>query len=716
MKDAPALAPAVATELKLPQAGVAAVLALLKDGGTVPFIARYRKERTGGLDEVQIRAIEAAATRWTELEARRATVLQTIAEQGKLTPALEAQIRGCTTRTALEDLYLPYRPKRRTRATMAREKGLQPLADRMLRQDRQGHPRRDAQRFVGQGKADTLDAALAGARDIVAETIAEQAPVRALTREALLSYGSFSAKPTKEAKAARDARGFEGKYEQYYNFDERAQRIPTHRFLALMRGERDGALRVKLTQDADRFLPKLLRLARHDRRSPWADELHTAIADAYKRLLAPSAEKAVRADLKARADAEAVTVFARNLEDLLLAPPLGPKVVLGVDPGLRTGCKCAVVDTTGRFIAYETVFLHRGGERALRGLIAAHRPDAIAVGNGTGGREALDACRRVIGDDGPLVIEVNEAGASVYSASDVARAEFPDLDLTVRGAISIARRLQDPLAELVKIEPKSIGVGQYQHDIPPKLLDAGLDAVVESCVNRVGVDLATASAPLLARVAGIGPKLASGIVAHREQHGAFANRRALLAVKGLGAKTFEQAAGFLRVADGHPLDASAVHPERYALVERIARDLGVSLADLVGNAALAQRIDAQRYVSDAVGLMTLRDIIAELARPGRDPRSNFEAPAWRDDVRSLDDLQTGMILEGQVTNVTHFGAFVDLGVHQDGLIHISKLADRFVSDPHQAVRTGQRLQVMVLGVDRDRKRISLTARPSDLTG
>lgn len=703
--------PVVAAELSIDPRGVAAVLALLAEGGTVPFIARYRKEQTGGLDEVQIRAIRDTASQRVELEARRATVLQTIESKGKLTPGLRAKIMACDSRSALEDLYLPYRPKRRTRATMARERGLQPLADRILRQGRDGHPRRDAKRFLGPEVKD-LDAALAGARDIAAEAIAEQADVRAEVRNALRKFGSFKSKATKDAQGQRTA------FEQYYEYEERADRLPSHRFLALMRGEREGLLRVKLAQDVDRFLPRVARMIGVDRRSPWAEQMELALADSYKRLLAPAAEKAIRADLKARADADAVQVFANNLGDLLLAPPLGPKRVLGVDPGLRTGCKCAVVESTGRFVAYETVFLNQKarGEAALRTMIERHQPFAIAVGNGTGGREALDACRRVVeacGSDA-ICIEVNESGASVYSASDVARQEFPDLDLTVRGAISIARRLQDPLAELVKIEPKSIGVGQYQHDIPPALLDDGLAAVVETCVNRVGVDLETASAPLLAHVAGIGPALAQRIVAHREGVGGFANREALLEVKGLGPKTYEQAAGFLRLANGHPLDASAVHPERYALVERIARDLGVSLVDLVGDETVGDRVDLMRYVSDDVGLPTLRDILAELERPGRDPRAAFEAPAWRDDVRAIDDLQVGMILEGQVTNVTHFGAFVDLGVHQDGLVHVSKLADRFVSDPHQAVRTGQRVQVMVLGVDRDRKRISLTARPSDL--
>lgn len=700
----------VARDLELPAQGVAAVLALLADGATVPFIARYRKEATGGLDEVAIRAIRDAAQAARELESRRQTILGTIEGQGKLTAELRRRIDACTTRTALEDLYLPYRPKRRTRATMAREKGLQPLADRILQQVRQGSPHRDARAFVDGAAVGDPEAALAGARDIVAEALADDPEVRGAAREATVRYGRFTARPTKTAKAERT------RFEQYYDFEERVQRIPSHRFLALMRGEREGALKVRIEQDVDRLVPRLARLAGHDRRSPWAEQLWLALSDAVKRLLLPSIDKAVRKRIKAAADREAVQVFARNLDDLLMAPPLGPRRVLGVDPGLRTGCKCAVVDATGRFLAYETIHLHRGerGTQALARLVAQHTPFAIAVGNGTGGREALAACRAVAGD--AVVVEVNEAGASVYSASDVARAEFPELDLTVRGAISIARRLQDPLAELVKIEPKAIGVGQYQHDLPPALLETSLNEVVSSCVNRVGVDLATASAPLLAQVAGVGPTLAERIVAHRERHGAFADRAALLQVKGLGPRTFEQAAGFLRVHGGHPLDASAVHPERYALVERIARDLGVSLVDLVGDAGLVDRIDLQRYLSADVGLPTLRDILTELARPGRDPRAEFAPPAWRDDVRTLDDLQVGMILEGQVSNVTHFGAFVDLGVHQDGLVHISKLADRFVSDPHQVVRTGQRLQVMVLGVDHARKRIALTARPSDLAG
>ena len=704
-----ALTDRIAQALGLPPAGVAAVTTLLAEGATVPFIARYRKERTGGLDEVQIRQIQEENQRLQELEARRATVLTTIEGQGKLTPALKAQIEACTTLADLEDLYLPYKPKRRTRATMARERGLEPLALRILAQPRTGDPVGEARKFVGPDVPDT-DAALAGARDIVAEIMNENAEVRGKTRDFVQRRGQFSAS---KVKGSTDAR-----FDDYADYTEPLARVASHRFHALMRGEAEGVLKVKLEVPEEQLLAGIEGAMGVDGRSPFARELSSAISDGCKRLLLPSVETALRADLKALADTEAATVFARNVQALLLAPPLGARPVIGIDPGLRTGCKTVVVSATGQLIEHTVLYLGQNRDAQARAdlvrLVRKHTPFALAVGNGTGGREAATFCRTTLKSEGlhstTLVIEVNEAGASVYSASDIARHEFPDLDLTVRGAVSIARRLQDPLAELVKIEPKSIGVGSYQHDVPPALLDRKLDEVVEDAVNQVGVHVATASAPLLARVAGIGPKLAERIVAWRDQCGAPTSRKSLLQVQGFGPKTFEQAAGFLRVTGPHPLDASAVHPERYGLVEQMAKDLRVSLQELVGNDTLVSRIDLKRYVSGDVGLPTLQDILAELKKPGRDPRKQFEPPKFRDDVNSVSDLELGMILEGIVTNVTQFGAFVDIGVHQDGLVHVSKLADRFVKNPHDVVKAGDRLRVMVMEVDVQRKRISLSAR------
>ncbi|MGD8394222.1 MAG: Tex family protein [Candidatus Eiseniibacteriota bacterium] len=713
-------APLIATELELPAPRVAATMRLLADGNTVPFVARYRKEVTGGLDEVAIRSIQERGAYLADLEQRRRTVLASIEEQGKLTAELRRQIAACTTKAALEDLYLPFRPRRRTRATIARERGLEPLAARLWTLPDAGDPEACAARCVDpeRGVADHA-AALQGARDIVAEWVSEQAAVRTLVRRTMQERGQLVA----TADPARTTRPT--KFEQYYDHRERLRGMPSHRFLAMRRGEREGVLHLRVEVDEERLQAAILELLHFRPRSPFAAHFEVAVVDALGRLLLPSVETEVRAEAKLAADREAVEVFAENLENLLLAPPLGARPVVGIDPGIRTGSKCASVDASGRYLDHITIFAGQGRERQaaarcdLAAFIARQRPAAIAIGNGTGGRETEALVRRLLREevtgepafDGIVVVQVNEAGASVYSASEVAREEFPDLDLTIRGAISIARRLQDPLAELVKIDPKSIGVGQYQHDVHQPLLARKLAEVVESCVNRVGVELATASAALLAHVAGIGPRLAHAIVAHREVHGVFRSRRELLRVNGLGPRSFEQAAGFLRLRDGeHPLDASAVHPERYALVERMASDLGAPLATLVGSAELAGRIDLRRYVGKDVGEPTLRDILAELERPGRDPRAAFEPPRFRDDVQTMEDLRAGMELEGVVTNVTAFGAFVDLGVHQDGLVHISELADRFVRDPHEVVRVGQTIQVRVLGVDLDRRRIALSAR------
>ena len=707
-------APRVAEELGLPAAAVRAVARLLAEGATVPFIARYRKEQTGGLDEVAIRAIGEKRDYIVELEGRRATILRAIEEQGRLTPELRRAIEACRAKTDLEDLYLPYKAKRRTRAMMARERGLEPLAKRILAQPASADPRREAAAFVDPAKeVPDVEAALAGARDVIAEIVAERADVRALVR------ARFGREGVVECAAVAAKTKVPTKFEAYYDFAERAKTIPSHRFLAILRGEEEGILRVKIRVDDDALAFEIAGRVGWRRGGPFAGELQASVVDGTKRLLLPSIESDMRADLKEASDVEAVKIFAENVSKLLLAPPLGRRTVLGIDPGQRTGCKCVVVDDTGKLLTHALIQLVGGAgaleqaKKTLTELVTRHRPFAIAVGNGTHGRETADFSREVlksVSSDARVVL-VSESGASVYSASDVAREEFPDLDLTVRGAISIARRLQDPLAELVKIDPKAIGVGQYQHDVRPALLLRRLDEVVESCVNAVGVELNTASAPLLSRVAGVGPSLAKKIVAHREKVGAFRARRDLLQVAGLGPKAFEQAAGFVRIRGAeNPLDASAVHPERYALVERIAKEAGVDLRALVGNEPLAAKIPWASYASADVGLPTLEDIRREVAKPGRDPRDTFEAPAFRDDVRKIEDVKPGMELEGSVTNVTAFGAFVDLGVHQDGLVHVSQLSDRFVKDPHTVVRVGDRIKVRVLEVDLARKRISLTAK------
>ena len=710
--------PTLSAELSLPRSGVTAVVGLLAEGATVPFIARYRKEATGGLDEVQIRSIEERRTYLVELDERRRAVLDEIGKQGKLTPDLQKKLLTATTKAELEDLYLPFKPKRRTRAIIAKERGLLPLADRIWSQAKEGSPDKEAEAFVDAAKeVPNVAAALAGARDICAERIAENADVRKLVREAYMRDGAIRVKKNEEHE------GKATKFDTYANFDGPVAGMPSHRYLAIRRGEAEGVLRAAVELDGEAQLGPMGKLAGIDGASPWAGEMTKAVADAYKRLVAPSVQIDVRVEMKQISDRAAVDVFAQNLRELLLSAPFGRHAVLGIDPGQRTGCKCAIVDDTGKLLANETIYLVQGdgaiekAKKTIRDLCRKYGVHAVAVGNGTHGRETEQFVRDVLVAEGlkeVLCLPVSEAGASVYSASDVARDEFPDLDLTVRGAISIARRLQDPLAELVKIDPKSIGVGQYQHDVYQVLLAKKLDEVVESCVNMVGVELNTASAPLLARVAGIGSSLAKKIVAHRDAHGAFSSRKKLLDVQGLGPKTFEQCAGFLRIRGGeHPLDGSAVHPERYALVEKIATDLGVPVASLVGDMKLVGRIDPKRYVGSDVGEFTLNDIVNELKKPGRDPRAVFEPPKFRDDVRTMDDLKVGMELEGIVTNVTAFGAFVDVGVHQDGLVHVSQLADKFVKDPSDVVKVGDKIKVRVMEIDMARKRISLSARKND---
>jgi uncharacterized protein len=700
------------TELRTFQ--VENTVALLGDGATVPFIARYRKERTGELDEVAIRAIAERFDYFTELEERKLTVLKSIEEQGKLTPELSARIEATRQKTELEDLYLPYKPKRRTKATIARERGLEPLADMISAQElTAGTPEEAALPFVDPVRevADA-PAALAGAGHILAERIAEDADLRALVRRLTGDQGLVVSRVVAAKKEAVT------KFEMYYDYQEQLREIPSHRMLAMRRGEKEEVLLLSIAAPVEEILAGLrARIIRGE--SVFRAILEDVAEDAYKRLLAPSIEVELRLEAKERAEEGAIRVFAANLRNLLLAPPAGGRRVLGIDPGLRTGCKLAAVDGTGRFLAHATIYPHTGEGRVaaarqeLLRLIGDHDVEMIAIGNGTAGRETEQFVRETLAAEGkgaPIVM-VSEAGASVYSASEIAREEFPELDLTVRGAISIARRLQDPLAELVKIDPKSIGVGQYQHDVNQTQLKKALDAVVESCVNYVGVDLNTASWALLSYVSGVGPALAKAIVRYRDEAGEFTSRQALLNIPRFGAKAFEQAAGFLRIRAGsNPLDNTAVHPERYPLVEAMAADLGVSLGALVSDPALAGRIDLARYVSEAVGLPTLRDILAELKKPGRDPRAEFAAAAFREDIREIGDLKEGMVLQGVVTNVTAFGAFVDIGVHQDGLVHVSHLADRYVKDPHEAVRVGQLVKVKVLAVDTARKRIALSVR------
>lgn len=709
------LIPQLANEIHISEKSITAVIHLLSEGNTIPFIARYRKEATHNLDETQIRAIQERLTYLQELEERRQTILHSIETQGKLTDGLRHQIKQCITKTDLEDLYLPYKPKRRTRAAIAREKGLEPLASRIMEQPQESSPEMDALHYINIEKGvNTTEEALKGACDIVAEVVAENAAVRAIVREVFAEEGTVI------SKVAENKNAVPTKFEQYYDFQENVKKIPSHRYLAIRRGEREGVLEFHIAIIAEPVIKQICSFLKVKSGTPYGDLFYKSILDAYKRLIVTGVETDVRVDLKLKSDRAAVDVFADNLRNLLLAAPLGGQPVIGIDPGLRTGCKCAAIDSTGKYIDALTVYLCQGDKalemarRELLHFISKHNPFAIGIGNGTGGRETEAFVRKLLSEASKaniIVASVSEAGASVYSASDIAREEFPDLDLTIRGAISIARRLQDPLAELVKVDPKAIGVGQYQHDVHQQFLHEKLNEVVESCVNYVGVELNTASAPLLAHVAGIGESLAHKIVKYREKNGAFTSRQQLLEVPGLGPRSFEQAAGFLRLRNGtHPLDASAVHPERYELVETIAKDIDVPLPALIANTDLIRRIDIKRYYNKDVGEHTLNDIIDELNKPGRDPRATFEKPCFREDVSSITDLKTGMKLEGIVTNVTAFGAFVDIGVHQDGLIHISELTDRFIKDPSEAVQVGSKVKVEVLSVDLDRKRISLTAR------
>jgi uncharacterized protein len=704
----------IATSLAIGTPQVRAAVKLLDDANTIPFIARYRKEMTQGLDEVALRDIEDALSKSRELAQRKTTILKSIDEQGQLSAELRRQVLACLDKKTLEDLYLPFKPKRRTRATIARERGLQPLAEMLLRQDALNQSRTAVLRpFVSSAKDVPDDqAALQGACDIVAEHWSEDVPTRGWLIEQ-------ARRGRLVAQVKRGKMEAASKFEMYFDHAEPVARVPSHRLLAMLRGEAEGVLHVGVQMDDEVVLDKLKRQLVRNRSFEFHTELLQTVEDCYTRLLLPATESAILQQLKEAADEEAIAVFARNLRELLLAPPAGPKVTIGIDPGFRTGCKVAVVDGTGKFLASATIYPtaprndFEGAAETLKALIDRYNVELIAIGNGTASRETdvfvSDLLKRIASK--VTKVMVSESGASIYSASEIAGREYPHLDVTVRGAISIAHRLQDPLAELVKLDPKSIGVGQYQHDVNQTLLRKCLDREVESCVNSVGVDVNLASAPLLSAVAGIGPKLGQRIVEHRDAHGRFKSRQQLFKVPKLGPKAFEQAAGFLRVRDGdEPLDNSAVHPESYYVVEKMAARLQVSARELVGNAALAGQLVAREFVDERIGLPTVQDILAELAKPGRDPRSEFQVATFAEGVNELEDLSEGMILEGVVTNVTRFGAFVDVGVHQDGLVHISELADRFVEDPSDVVAVGDVVRVKVLQVDLDRRRIALSCK------
>ena len=702
----------ITQRLNLPMHGLVAVIELLDDGGTVPFIARYRKERTGNFDEVQIRAIEETLADFRDLLNRRDTILASIREQGKLTDELKAGIEAALDKNELEDLYLPYKPKRRTKATIAREKGLEPLAQYLWAQQATGFPLESfASSFVNAERGvNTMDEALEGARHVVAEWMSEDANLRKALRQLVYDEGIIVCRKVTDAVDEQE------KFKMYYEYKEPARTIPSHRMLAIRRGESEKVLSFLIEVEPERAIA---RMRRHILRQQgdWTLHLGLAIEDAWKRLLNPSIQGEIRLELKRRSDTEAIQVFRDNLYNLLLAPPAGPISVLGIDPGFRTGCKVAVVDETGKLLAHDLLYLHTSKQSntdagpKLETLLCRHNVRAIAIGNGTASRETDKFVRAFMRDKGIqdiFSVTVSESGASVYSASEVARQEFPDLDLTVRGAISIARRLQDPLSELVKVDPKSIGVGQYQHDVDQRQLAESLEDVIESCVNRVGVDLNTSSWTLLRHVAGITERTALNLVSYRNEKGSFRSRMQVLEVPGIGAKTFEQAAGFLRIWNGdNPLDMTAVHPESYPVVEQIAQSLKMSVKEIIEQPKVLEKVDRSKL---AAGTYTVEDILGELRKPGRDPRDKFVAPSFHEEVRELADVRAGMALEGVVTNVTKFGAFVDIGVHQDGLVHISELSHRFIKDPSEAVKTGQIVKVAVLSVDAKAKRIALSIK------
>ncbi len=682
---------------------------LFEEGATIPFISRYRKERTGGLDEVAIAEIRHWTDVFAEMEKRKVTVMETIEQAGALTPELKVRVENCVESRELEDLYLPYKPKRRTRATAAKEAGLEPLADRMYNVTLTD-PAAEARKYVG-AKVKDVDAALAGARDIIAERLSETASVRETLRQ-IFKTRRIVAKATKKATGPEAM-----KYRSYFDFSESLERIAPHRLLAILRAEEEGFISLRIDADAEKCGKKIYYDFCQERRypaGPLAEQMHMAFDDSFKRLLEPSISNEVIREAKEKADIESIRIFGENLRQLLLAPPVGQKRVLAIDPGFRTGCKVVCLDQQGNLLHNEAIFPHPPVSEKIKSiqtisaLVQKYGIEVIAIGNGTASRETEEFIKRVPLPKGVRVFTVSEDGASIYSASEVARAEFPDHDVTVRGAVSIGRRLMDPLAELVKIDPKSLGVGQYQHDVDQSLLKETLDNTVESCVNSVGVNLNTASSYLLSYVSGIGPALAENIVEYRSQNGAYTSRKELLKVKRLGDKAFEQCAGFLRITDGdNPLDNSAVHPEAYHIVDRMARDLKVSAKELVGNADLCSRIDASKYVDGDFGLPTVNDIILELRKPGRDPRESAQTFEFAHDIKTIEDLKTGMELPGIVTNITAFGAFVDIGIKQNGLIHASQMGVKGMADPSKVLKLHQQVKVTVVSVDLDRNRIGL---------
>lgn len=701
----------IARQLSLPENNVRNLLSLLQEGCTVPFIARYRKERTSGMDEVVIAQVAALADKLSEIENRKETIFKTIAEAGKLTNELRLKIESCWDSTELEDIYLPFKPKRRTRAQVARENGLQPLADIILKQ-REPNPLKAAASYLS-GNVATAEDAIGGASDIIAETVSEDSHARNNVRTFFKRSGVISSKVVKSKKDEEGA----AKYSNYFDFSEPLRRCSAHRYLAMKRGEEEGYLRVSISPEDDEMVMERLSRSFVRGRGECSQIVEEAVRDGYKRLLKPSIESESNNETKEKADEEAIAVFGENLRQLLLSAPLGQKRVMGIDPGFRTGCKVVCLDAQGNLLHHTAIFPHpprndaeKAGE-TVRNLVRRFAVEAIAIGNGTAGRETERFVKSLGLPKEVMVFSVSEDGASIYSASEVARNEFPDQDVTVRGAVSIGRRLMDPLAELVKIDPKSIGVGQYQHDVDQTRLRQRLQQVVESCVNSVGVDLNTASPELLSYVSGLGKSLAQNIVDYRKENGPFKNRKQLLKVKRLGPTAFQQCAGFLRIPGGDdPLDNSAVHPESYGIVRAMARDAGCDVNRLISDSAKREKIDLRRYITKEVGMPTLTDIMKELEKPGRDPREQLEEFSFDDTVDSIESLREGMVLPGIVTNITNFGAFVDIGVHQDGLVHISQLSDRFVSDPMQVVHLHQHVTVRVLEVDLRRRRISLSMK------
>ena len=697
----------IAEELHLTEEQVKNTLELLEGGATIPFVARYRKEATGSLDEVQIGQIKELHTKWVELDKRRAAILDSIREQGKLTPELEAKINEVLSMSELEDLYLPYRPKRKTRATMAIEKGLEPLAKIIARQQ-ETDLHALAAKYVNPDKGvHNIEEALAGARDIIAEHISENLSVRARLRNTFSQHSRIYSKLVKDKVDEGE------KYKIYYNAEEFLAKAPSHRILAMFRGEEEGILRLTIEPNEEKTL-EMLRRAIIRNNSNCAQQVWMAATDAYKRLLQPQMETEMRKLYKDKADTEAIEVFVQNLRQLLMAAPLGQVTTLAIDPGFRTGCKVVILNPQGKLLHNETIYPHppvaqyKLASDKLKRLVLQYKVDAIAIGNGTAGRETEKFVKFIPFERDVKAFMVNESGASIYSASAVAREEFPDYDVTVRGAVSIGRRLMDPLAELVKIDPKSIGVGQYQHDVNQKRLQESLNTTVESCVNHVGVELNTASKELLSYVSGVGPALAQNIIDYRNENGPFPSRESLKKVPRFGAKAFEQAAGFLRIRDAeNPLDRSAVHPESYAIVKAMAKDLKCTVGDLILKEELRKQINLQHYMTATVGMPTLKDIMQELAKPGRDPRSHYEMFEFDKNVQKMEDLVPGMELLGIVTNITNFGCFVDIGIHQDGLVHISNMSDHRIASPNEVVHLNQKVMVKVLSVEIERKRISL---------